>query len=127
MRGVNGLLLDQGLSRHTSALLRQHGVACEHVSDALHPRAKDEEILAEALRRDWWIVTLDTDFHELLALTGADGPSVILIRIQGLSRKPLADLLMWILNDQLGHLIAGAAVTVTPRQVRSRLLPISRL
>jgi predicted nuclease of predicted toxin-antitoxin system len=43
--------------------------------------AADEEILGFALSKNGVVVTLDADFHAILA-SGAVGPSVIRIRIQ---------------------------------------------
>jgi len=46
--------------------------------------ASDEAILEEGWNRDAIVVTLDSDFHALLALSNALSPSVIRIRMQGL-------------------------------------------
>jgi len=43
--------------------------------------ASDAKIIDFALQGGWIVVTLDTDFHVLLALSGAAGPSVVRIRI----------------------------------------------
>ena len=47
-------------------------------------RATDEEILAFSLEKNAIVVTLDADFHTILAVSGASGPSVIRLRLQGL-------------------------------------------
>ena len=46
--------------------------------------AEDVEILERDRQDQQTIVTLDADFHALLALSGAISPSVIRIRIEGL-------------------------------------------
>ena len=43
-------------------------------------RSLDEEILAYAARHDRVVVTHDSDFSRLLAMTAAMGPSVIHVR-----------------------------------------------
>jgi predicted nuclease of predicted toxin-antitoxin system len=43
-------------------------------------RATDDGVLACALRKHRVLITTDTDFGTLLALSGADGPSVLLLR-----------------------------------------------
>lgn len=50
------------------------------------------------------VVTLDADFHALLVLSGAAGPSVIRIRIEGLRAEDLSTLLIKVIevcNDDL--------------------------
>ena len=72
------------------------------------------------------MVTLDADFHALLALSGAGGPSVIRVRIEGLKAPQLADLLVRVLEQCADDLKSGAMVTVTESSVRIRLLPLVR-
>ena len=55
--------------------------------------AKDEVILAEGETRGAIVVTLDSDFHALLALSSASLPSVIRIRTQGLKGEGVADVI----------------------------------
>jgi predicted nuclease of predicted toxin-antitoxin system len=52
--------------------------------------APDALILDEAQRRQAAVITLDADFHALLAASRAAGPSVIRIRIEGLKGEQLA-------------------------------------
>lgn len=87
--------------------------------------ASDEAIIRYARDHGFSIVTLDADFHSLLALSGAKGPSVIRIRIQGLKGQEVASLISTVL-DRLPHEIeSGSFVTVTPDSIRLRRLPIS--
>jgi len=78
------LLLDQGLPRSLAALLRQNSVDTIHVGEISLATASDEEILQHARTDQRIIVTLDADFHALLALAMAAEPSIIRIRIEGL-------------------------------------------
>ena len=50
---------------------------CMHVSEIGMSKAADEEILAFSLGRNAAVLTLDADFHAILAVSGAQGPSVI--------------------------------------------------
>lgn len=77
-------LLDQGLPRSTVQHLQKLGLEAEHVGGLGLTTATDEAILAEGRARDAIVVTLDADFHALLARNHATQPSVIRIRIQGL-------------------------------------------
>ncbi|MBN2022766.1 MAG: DUF5615 family PIN-like protein [Pirellulales bacterium] len=68
------LLLDQGLPRSTVHHLADIGVAAEHVGDLGLARATDAQILDVARERGSAVVTLDADFHALLATSRAAGP-----------------------------------------------------
>ena len=70
------LLLDQGLPRSTGALLAQAGWDVTHVSEIGMSRADDIDILQRARAEQRVCVTLDADFHALLATSGERGPSV---------------------------------------------------
>lgn len=97
-----------------------------HVSEIGLSRATDLEILARARFETRVCVTLDADFHALLALSGVSSPSVIRIRQEGLTGERLASMLQTIwprLEQALSH---GALVTVTQRALRIRELPILR-
>ena len=52
-------------------------------------KAADEEILAFSPGKNAVVVTLDADFHTILAVSGASGPSVIRVRLQGLRAPTL--------------------------------------
>jgi hypothetical protein len=62
----------------------------------------------------------------LLALSGATGPSVIRIRIEGLRAEGLATLLVDVLKVCGDDLMQGAVVSVTESGVRIRKLPLLR-
>lgn len=118
------LLLDQGLPRSTPALLAQAGWDVAHVSDIGMSRADDIDILQRARTEQRVCVTLDADFHALLATSGEPGPSVIRVRREGLDASALAALLQAVWPDIEDALTAGAMVTVTDRAIRIRRLPI---
>lgn len=120
------LLLDQGLPRSTAALLSQGGWDVIHVSDIGMSHANDTEVLQRARADSRACVTLDADFHSLLATGGECGPSVIRIRKQGLDATALAALLQAIWPRIESSLNSGALVTVTERTLRARRLPIVR-
>jgi predicted nuclease of predicted toxin-antitoxin system len=86
----------------------------------------DLDIVAHARREARTCVTLDADFHTLLATSGEMSPSVIRLRRQGLDAAALADLLQRIWPAIESALTHGAMVTVTDRTIRSRRLPIVR-
>jgi predicted nuclease of predicted toxin-antitoxin system len=121
------LLLDQGLPRSTILHLRDAGLKADHVGEVSLAAADDGSILGRARHHGQIVVTLDADFHAQLALSGAAGPSVIRIRIEGLKAKQLADLLVRVLEQCREDLKSGAMVTVTESSVRIRHLPLIRI
>jgi predicted nuclease of predicted toxin-antitoxin system len=107
-------------------LLRHSGWDVLHVSEIGMSRADDADILRRA-RGDWRVcVTLDADFHSLLATGGERGPSAIRIRNEGLDATALSALLQAIWPRVEDALDRGALVTVTERSLRVRRLPIVR-
>jgi predicted nuclease of predicted toxin-antitoxin system len=84
------ILLDQGLPRSAAALLRESGWDVQHVSERGMSRAADAAIIDLARLEQRMVVTLDADFHALLAVSGATGPSVLRIRDEGLKAHQLA-------------------------------------
>ena len=120
------LLLDQGLPRGTARLLNRQGWDVVHVGDVGMSRASDIEVLALAEQDARVCVTLDADFHTLLALSGATRPSTVRIRIEGLDAARLADLIerVWL---QIGRALEqGAVATVDERKIRLRRLPLHK-
>ncbi len=120
------LLLDQGLPRSTVRYLARIGIVAEHVGDLGMARATDAAILDEARRRQAAVVTLDADFHSLLAASRAASPSVVRVRIEGLKGEQLASFLVQVLDVAGVEIEAGAVVSVTAHRIRVRLLPIGR-
>lgn len=118
------LLLDQGLPRGTTALLCNAGIDAVHVGDIGHSRSEDTVILQMAADQQRIVATLDADFHTMLALSGAAGPSVIRVRIERLKADAMAKLLQTVLNQCPDDLAKGAAITVQENRIPVRLLPI---
>ena len=119
------LLLDQGLPRSAGKLLSDAGWDVVHVGDIGLTRAEDTQILEHARAEKRICVTLDADFHALLATGEAKAPSVVRIRREGLNAKAIYDLLLNIWPRIEKSVERGALVTVTERSVRVRVLPIS--
>ena len=118
------LLLDQGLPRSAAALLCEADIDTLHVAQIGLSAAEDREILIYAQDDKRVVVTLDSDFHALLALTEATSPSVIRIRIQSLRASALTELLVKVINKCEADLQQGAVVTVEPSRIRVRHLPL---
>ncbi len=80
--------------------------------------------MALAVADDRILVTTDTDFGTILALTGAAGPSVLLLRGIDDSVDARVDTLLEVLPRVERVLSEGAVVVIEPDRYRIRDLPI---
>jgi predicted nuclease of predicted toxin-antitoxin system len=120
------LLLDQGLPRGAVGELGRRGHDVQHVGEIGMAGATDAEIVERARAEGRTIVTLDADFHALVALSNAATPSVVRLRIEGLRSLELARIVNDVVALCEADLRAGAMVTVDERGVRVRGLPLVR-
>ena len=118
------LLLDQGLPRSAAEVLRAAGVDATHTAEIGMARASDAEIADRARAEARTVVTLDADFHALLATSNAADPSVIRIRVQGLRGAEIAALVRRVMALCDADLRMGAMVSVDEYNVRIRSLPL---
>lgn len=118
-------LIDESLSARVAELLAAEGHDAVHISDRGLLGAPDTDVMSTATAEGRVVVSVDTDFGELLALGRHPGPSVILIRRSPHRSEAQLQLLLAALPEAEASLLAGAVVTLTPDRVRIRLLPIS--
>ena len=118
------ILLDQGLPRGACKLLKASGIDADHVANIGLERAEDAEILEKAKTMSAVVVTLDADFHRLLAMSHDVRPSVIRVRIEGLKSDALAALLVDVVTRCANDLDSGALVSVDLARVRIHKLPL---
>ena len=121
---MSKILLDQGIPYSTTHLMKDAGWEVTHVSDIRMDRATDEAILVYARANNYVCVTLDADFHTLLAINYYTQPSVIRIRQEGLNGSMLTQLLRDIWPKVEKVVKQGAMVTVTEKTLRIRRLPV---
>jgi len=112
------------LPRSAQHLLCEALIDTVHVADIGLSAADDKDILQRARDEQRVVVTLDADFHALLALSAAETPSVIRIRIEGLRAQALTNLILTVIGELSEDLELGAVVTVEPSRVRMRHLPL---
>jgi len=118
------LLLDQGMPADAARLFRQLGYQCWHASELGMQRASDEEILAFAANRGCVMITLDADFHTLVAVRGLRAPSVIRLRREGCRAETAVAILGPVLEHYSQDLQSGALISVKDRRVTRHLLPV---
>jgi predicted nuclease of predicted toxin-antitoxin system len=120
------LLLDQNLSADAAVILRSSGMDAIHAREVGLETAADDAILEWCRIEERIIITLDADFHALLALAGARTPSVVRIRIEGLRDEALAALILRVVALTEADLQRGTVVTVTETSIRVHRLPLVR-
>ncbi len=87
--------------------------------------ATDAQIMDRAERDQRVVVSADTDFGELLAVSNQSRPSVVLLRRQGNRRAlEVADLLILNLPAVQEDLKRGAIVVLDADRIRVRALPL---
>ena len=118
-------LIDQNRSPRLASLLRDHGHDAVHTLERGLERAEDIELLLLATREDRVIVSGDTDFGTLLAMSQGTSPSVILFRSRNaLTAEQHAELILSHLDNLTPELSEGAVVVVSDDRIRIRRLPL---
>ena len=118
------IVVDMNLSVEWLPLLEQAGWTAVHWSTIGDPRADDAAIMAWASAHGYALFTHDLDFGTALALTHADGPSVIQVRTQRVLPEHIGPLVLAALRQYESELSAGALVVVEPAKSRVRVLPL---
>ena len=71
------ILIDMNLSPDWVGVFVKHEITAIHWSSVGDPRAEDSELMDWARANNHILFTHDLDFGTMLALTGAESPSVI--------------------------------------------------
>lgn len=118
------LLIDMNLSPLWVEALEAQGHRGVHWSQVGDHAAPDREILEYARKQGYAVFTHDLDFTRLLALTHADGPSVIQLRSQSVLPREAGPLVFATLRQHEQLLERGALVVIDATTSRARILPI---
>ena len=120
------LLADVNISALVVARLRDAGVEVTRVVEIMDRRASDAEIVAAARQRDAVLLSHDQDFGALLAIAGANKPSLINLRTSSVDVDFLTRCILRALATAASELSQGAIVTMEDGGMRVRGLPIGR-
>ncbi|WP_229399671.1 DUF5615 family PIN-like protein [Micromonospora okii] len=119
------LLIDANLSPRIAVRLAEVGHQASHVMDHGLLAASDEKIAAFAVAGQYVIISADSDFATMLALSGNTAPSLVLMRSTD-KQTPMeqAELLIANLPSVVEDLHAGAVVSFARGHLRVRRLPL---
>jgi predicted nuclease of predicted toxin-antitoxin system len=117
-------LVDMALSPDLTHWLRTGGHDAVHASDIEMHRATDTEIMARAKAEGRTVVTADLDFPQLLAMSRAIEPSVILFRDGNWSDREVIARMGEVLTALPADDIAQSIVVVERDRIRRRRLPL---
>jgi predicted nuclease of predicted toxin-antitoxin system len=118
-------LADMGISPKTVAFLQSFGHDVVHLHDQDLDRLEDPAILAKTREEERILLTHDLDFGELIAVSGARLPSIVVFRLRNMSPEMVSRYLQGIIDQHGESLEKGAIISVTEGQVRVRLLPLT--
>ena len=119
------ILVDMNLSPDWVAVLTNHELAAVHWSTVGDPRAEDTVIMDWARDNGYVVFTHDLDFGAALALTQAEGPSVIQVRTQDVTPEHLEPQLINVLENNRAQLAAGCLIVLDEGRSRVRILPLT--
>jgi predicted nuclease of predicted toxin-antitoxin system len=97
-----------------------------HWSKVGDPRAPDTDLMRWALANGYAVFTHDLDFGTMLALSGADGPSVLQVRCLNVLPDAIGPLVLSLLMTYAAEIEQGALVVADERRERVRILPLNR-
>lgn len=118
------VLADMGVSQRTVQWLAASGHNVAHVRDQGMQTARDSEIIGEARREGRVVITFDLDFGDIMAASGDNLPSVIILRLENETPAHVNARLAQVLEQVAVPLQNGAIVIVEDARHRVRLLPI---
>ena len=118
------LLVDEALQDAVAHRLAEAGHDVTHIRLLGLAGHTDEDVMTLAVDEDRILVTTDTDFGTILALTGAAGPNVLLLRSVGDSVPERVTAILNVLPRIEDELSQGAVVAIEEDRYRVRYLPI---
>lgn len=117
-------LLDMGLSQSTTVFLRGLGHDALHLRDEGLQKLDDKDIITKARAENRVILTHDLDFGRIIALSGANLPSVVTFRLDNMRPANVNYYLNMVLELYAQELESGVLVSVNEDALRARTLPV---
>ena len=119
------LLIDMNLPPYLVDIFIEQGWQTKHWSAVGNPSANDSAIMEWARDNGYVVLTHDLDFGTLLAVTHAQGPSVIQVRTQDILSQNFQVRLIQTLRKYKPILEKGALIVIDETRSRVRVLPLN--
>jgi len=117
-------LVDMPASPGLAKWLGEKGYDAVHASDIGLFKTKDTGIIETAREQNRIIITVDLDFPQLLALSHAKDPGIILFRGGNYNEQEMLSLLQRVLDNVKDEKIYNAITVVDKVRIRRCPLPI---
>jgi len=114
------LVADEGVDKPIVDHLRSLGYEVIYIAEE-SPSITDDEVLEISLNKQALLITLDTDFGELVYRLKEAAHGVLLLRISGLSKEQKQHIVEMVLKDHFQEL-EGSFSVVTKDSLRIRRL-----
>ena len=114
------LLGDMNLSTEWNRLLRAPGHWAVHSSEVGDPRAPEKALMQWAIANGCAIFIHDLDFGTMLALSDANGPSVLQVRGLNVLTGAIGPLVLSVLRIKFANTEQGALDSSPASQVASK-------
>ena len=120
------LIIDMNLSPGWCDFLNADRHEAVHWSSVGDAWATDRFIMAWAKTNEFVVFTHDLDFGTILAVTNAEGPSVVQVREHDVLPETMGAIVLQALEQFSEHISNGALITIDNSSLRARILPINR-
>lgn len=118
------IVIDMNLSPSWLTVFKSNNIEAVHWSEIGPANAKDAVIMKWARDNAHVVLTHDLDFGTLLALTKANGPSVIQLRTQDVLPGKLALIVISVIEKTHHAIEGGSLITIDETRSRVRILPL---
>ncbi|RJQ50838.1 MAG: hypothetical protein C4526_11310 [Nitrospiraceae bacterium] len=119
-------LIDMPVSPEVARWLKEKGYDAVHASETGLHKTPDREIIEAAKKQKRIIITADLDYPQILALSGASSPGVILFRGGNYSDSEMLALIARVLDKFTESELMDAISVVDKYRIRRIKLPIDR-
>ena len=117
-------LVDMPLSPALARWLEQEGHDAVHAYYIGLGHASDEDVLKKAREEKRVVITADLDYPRLLALSGAEGPGLVLFRGGDYSEKQVVELMGRVMASIPALEFSSSIVVIDKKRIRKRRIPI---
>ncbi len=119
-------LVDMPISPEVARWLIEKGYDAVHASQIELGRAKDKKIIEVAREQKRIIITADLDFPQILALSGATSPGIILFRGGNYSESEMLSLIARVIEKFSESELVDSISVVDKTKIRRIKLPIEK-